>query len=56
MQYSFEVWTEVHKTVEIEAENRDDAFEKMSEKLYDVDMSDATEFSDRMYMMLEGDI
>lgn len=54
MKYSFEVWVDVHKTVEIEAENRYDAFKKMRETLYDVDMSDATEFLNRMYMMLRG--
>lgn len=53
VRYSFEVWTEVHKTVEIEADNRDDAFEKMSETLYGVDMSDATETTDRTYVLVD---
>lgn len=55
MKYSFEVWTEVLKTVEIEAETHDEAYNKMSKTLYDVDMSDATEISDRMYQLIEAD-
>ena len=55
MKYSFEVWVEVHKTVEIEAETYDEAYEKMSETVYDVDMSDAEEVDDRRYELVEDD-
>lgn len=41
MKFAFEVYEHTHKTVEIEAENYDEAAEKMCNMFYDVDMSDA---------------
>lgn len=56
VRYSFEVWTEVHKTVTIDAETDDEAFKKMGEMLYFVDMSNAAESEDRRYQLVgEGD-
>ena len=41
MKFVFEVYEHTHKTVEIEAENYDEADEKMSSMLDEIDMSDA---------------
>lgn len=55
MKFSFEVYSERHKTVYIEADNADDAYDEMLEQLYDVDMDDAFECGDRTVQMLEVD-
>lgn len=53
MKYYFDVSAYIHKVVEIEAENDDEAYEKMYDRLYDVDMEDADEYADRRFEMLD---
>ena len=54
-KYTFVVYCQRNKTVEVEAESEDQAFEVMLEQLYDVNMDDACESGDRTYQMLEVD-
>ena len=53
-KYTFVVYCERNKTVEIEAKDENEAFDKLLEQLYDIDMDDAFEMNDRTYEMLEA--
>lgn len=44
-RYIFDVWTEVHGTIEVEASGHDEAWDKMCDQMYAVELTD--EHSDR---------
>lgn len=52
-KFTFVVYCERNKTVEVEAENEDQAWDEMLEQIYDVNMDDACESGDRTIEMLE---
>ena len=44
-KYMFDVWTEIHGTVEIEADTNDQAWELLGEQMYDAELTE--EYTDR---------
>lgn len=53
MKYRFNVTAYADKEIEIEAKDQDDAYNKMLEMLYDIDMTDAIDrCDDRTYTLL----
>lgn len=52
MKYHFEVWAERHKTVEIEADNAEQAWDELYNQLYDINLDDAPESGDRRCELL----
>lgn len=54
MKYRFSVTAYCDKEVEIEAASKDEAFDKMGEMLYEIDMTDAIDrCDDREYLLLD---
>lgn len=53
MKFKFEVYCERHKTVEIEADSEDEAYDEILEQIYDINMDDACESGDRQYELLK---
>ena len=53
MKYRFNVTAYADKEIEIEAKDQDDAYNKMLEMLYDIDMTDAIDrYDDRTYRLM----
>ena len=44
-RYTFDVWTELHGTVEVTARSADEAWDKLCDQMYAVELTD--EYTDR---------
>ena len=42
-KYMFDVWTEIHGTVEIEADTNDQAWELLGAQMYDAELTEGME-------------
>lgn len=49
-RYIFDVWTEVHGTIEVEASGHDEAWYKMADQMCDVELTD--EHGDRKAVLV----